>query len=1343
MKQHSLNTFLLSQQSRAKGAAFAVLAAVLLTGWPAQAADFFWDGGTVDIAGPGNGASGGGSGDWSTVIANWDGGAIHVPWPSTGTDNDAIFGGTAGAVTLQTPISVNDIAFDATGYTLSAVGANLTLDGTTSNLTAAPGVTATISAPIDGAGTTVNKAGSGTLTLSGPNTYTGLTTVSAGILKVGNSAALGSQTGAADGTIISPGATLDLGGVSNGVNSSVGSEMITVSGSGAGGVGAITSSVQIVTPFTGVRNLTLAGDTTLGFTNRWDVGAAAATPASSLIGGGYTLNLVGSGAAQTSLNNLGETDLGDININLGSAAGNIAYLQGTTTLGRPGNTVTITGGSTLQVFTNSTVPSFDKKFALDNAHIVVGRTGGATLAGTIALTNGNRITAGTAATVTNVISGSGSLTTAGAAATLFTGTNTYSGTTTVSAGSLRIGAVGGRLLNTSGIILSGGGTLFDGDASAANNSGVANRINPAATLTLGSANSGGTLNLVGGGGAGSAATQVLGAITVNSGRSVLTGTTSASSLGDLSFAGGAAGYIRNAGGVVNVTPVAGLTVGFNAAPTGASADAGVLSGAVLGGTDFISSQAGTFAPPLYSDDLWSPGAHTNVTLDNPTPFSGTTSSLRFAAAGARTITLAPGTNTIASGNILLTPAIGIGNATTITGGNLTSGNGADLVIVHNSGGAVAGSATTYPSALSLNSIITNDGANSIGLTKSGPGAIILGGDASNTYTGMTTVLGSGAAGASYAPLVLNKPPGVTAIPGNLTLGSAGSGYASVHLAASDQIADSSIITFAASPTHFGYFQMLGQNETVAGLADATGAGVVEGMEAQVINANSTITLAGGGNYSFNGYVRSKSSGAGTGVLNLVKNGTGSQTLIGANIFNAAVANGIPGAVSVNGGTLRLAATTTFAASATVAAGATLAISGNGGNLTFPASGTINLNGGTLLTDENRGFVVLKSPIDINADSTINIQGTGTTGNISNLYLDGGLNSSAPRNLTINSSTTTNGIVFRLTAGTFQGAVVANGMGPVPANKGTIQMSDGATTTFANADLTLNNATWNIGLSSNSDSNNSGNDFSARSLNGNGIVVSDSRANILTVGTNNGSGFFSGVLADGVSNARGAGMLTLNKTGTGTQTLSGANTYTGLTTINEGTLSIIGSIEGSMFVPSGTLSGAGNGTSTGLIAGSVNVGDAAGSGDAILAPGIGVGTLATGGQLTLNSDSQFRFELNSGSNIADQMRANGITLAPGSTFTGFDLAAASTSVNATFIVLDNTSGSSISGIFSNLPNGGVFAIGANSFTANYSGGDGNDLVLTTVPEPGTAMTVLGGFACMLALHRRRLRGEGGE
>lgn len=78
---------------------------------------------------------------------------------------------------------------------------------------------------------------------------------------------------------------------------------------------------------------------------------------------------------------------------------------------------------------------------------------------------------------------------------------------------------------------------------------------------------------------------------------------------------------------------------------------------------------------------------------------------------------------------------------------------------------------------------------------------------------------------------------------------------------------------------------------------------------------------------------------------------------------------------------------------------------------------------------------------------------------------------------------------------------------------------------------------------------------AGSIAGNGSLFLG--ANTLTVGSDNTNTTFSGVIQDGGMSGGTGGALT--KVGAGTLTLSGANTYTGVTTVNGGELDVTGSI----------------------------------------------------------------------------------------------------------------------------------------------------------------------------------------
>lgn len=179
---------------RSASAAIGVLLAIS----NAQATTYTWDGNDI------NSGPDGGIGIWGGSTINWWDGATNVAWPSSGTDNDAVFADTVGTVSVDAAgVTVNDITFNTTGYVVQGSGSGVvTLNGTTPTINTASGVTATIGAVLAGS-QGLTKSGNGTLVLSGVNTYSNGTNINAGILEVATGGSLGSGN-----VSISAGATL-------------------------------------------------------------------------------------------------------------------------------------------------------------------------------------------------------------------------------------------------------------------------------------------------------------------------------------------------------------------------------------------------------------------------------------------------------------------------------------------------------------------------------------------------------------------------------------------------------------------------------------------------------------------------------------------------------------------------------------------------------------------------------------------------------------------------------------------------------------------------------------------------------------------------------------------------------------------------------------------------------------------------------------------------------------------------------------------------------------------------------------------------------------------------------
>ncbi len=363
----------------------------------ADATSLTWDGSDIVTSG-----AQGGSGTWNmNSTLNWWDGALgtDVVWPNAGSDNDAIFANTAGTVTLATGgVSANDLTFSSSGYLIQSE--TLTLNGTAPTITTDPGVSATISSVVAGAAGLV-KSGSGTLTLSGANTYGGNTSVNAGTL------VLRQQTNGGTITTAS-GATTEWQQTAD-MEWSFGLQPGCGIFAGAGRVNK-----------TGTSNM--YGDHASGGTFKVNQSAGAVF---DMQGGRF--NQGGGGGGFLS------TNLGSLNVASGAAIGLFASNAVVDALTGSGTIVNdYPGDRTLSVGAANHTASVDNPYFTGTS---------ATFSGTL----GN----GTAGTLALIKSGSGKQT--------LTGTNSYSGGTTVNGGSLQLGdgstngVITGNIANTANV----------------------------------------------------------------------------------------------------------------------------------------------------------------------------------------------------------------------------------------------------------------------------------------------------------------------------------------------------------------------------------------------------------------------------------------------------------------------------------------------------------------------------------------------------------------------------------------------------------------------------------------------------------------------------------------------------------------------------------------------------------------------------------------------------------------------------------------------------------------------------------------------------------------------------
>lgn len=243
----------------------------------------------------------------------------------------------------------------------------------------------------------VVKEGLGTWTLSAANTYTRETTVSAGVLNIRNSAALGTvlsneavPTAAGAGTTVASGATLQLqGGIS------VGAEVLSLNGTGAAGQTGALVNVSGTNSYAGT--ITLAGNTTISS----DSGRLNLTSATALNGSAASRTLTLAGAGEGSISaGLGAniSTLTKAGAGLWTVGGTLAHTGATTvSAGTLNVTGSITGTALTTVSSGGTLAGTASlaggltvanggALSMGNAE-VAGSTGTLTVAGTLLLNN--------------------------------------------------------------------------------------------------------------------------------------------------------------------------------------------------------------------------------------------------------------------------------------------------------------------------------------------------------------------------------------------------------------------------------------------------------------------------------------------------------------------------------------------------------------------------------------------------------------------------------------------------------------------------------------------------------------------------------------------------------------------------------------------------------------------------------------------------------------------------------------------------------------------------------------------------------------------------------------------
>jgi autotransporter-associated beta strand protein len=779
-----------------------------------------------------------------------------------------------------------------------------------------------------------------------------------------------------------------------------------------------------------------------------------------------------------------------------------------------------------------------------------------TVGGAVTLSVGGK---NTNTTYSGALMDAGALVKVGSGTLTLTGTNSYFGSTTVNGGSLRLGNGG-----VSGALSSSGTITDNGNLTINRNNAVVQGTDFSSSAITGT----GSLTQAGAGVTTlNAANSYSGATTVNAGKLVIS--SAQTGTGPITVTNGAKLGITVSG--ASQLPPSTLTLGTSAATTlefdglnsttVAPINAGTLT---TGGTVTVNINTGTFVAgnsyPLIHWTTSGPADASSFTLGT-SPGLTATFSVSSSTLFLNVTAVSDIWSGTVNGNWDTATANWTGNATIFANGQsvLFDDTAAGTTSVTVNTPVLPGSMVFNNSSLIYN--IASSAANNIGgsggLTKNNAGSLTLSGGA-NTYAGATTIGGGtlsvGALANGGSPSDLGA---ATAASANLTLNGGTLQYTGTT-AGTDRGA-----TLGSGG---------GTVEITTGGENLTDSGVIVGSGSLTKTGNGTLTLSGANTFSGgvtlsagqlninNGGSSSANSAIGTGILTIAANTTidntsgsdvtllpnnaqvwsGSFTYAGSvpnnlNLGTGAVTLTTTPTVTVNAGTMSVGGVISGTFGVTKAGAGALLLSGANTYGNNGASDTA-VNGGTLIIGND--FSLGSSRLNVadgvtiqSADSTAHTLtnnlnfGSGAGGNnifagTGNLKFTGSANNGTAKTMTVNNPQTEfsgvlSGAMARTVAGT--GLLIFSGANTYSAG----------TTINPGATLQLGNGGTNGSLSTSGPIDDEGT-----------LIFNHSNA-----------------LVQGVhfSSAPITGAGAVVQAGSGTTTLNAANTYSGLTAVNNGEL----------------------------------------------------------------------------------------------------------------------------------------------------------------------------------------------